>query len=144
MDILNADIQFGLSCEESVIERMRNYFKDDSIYKTEEQFSKYDALSFNNNKIAYEIKSRRCNKMDYNTTLIPVGKCFNMNDYDIIFVFNFQDKICYIKFDFDKFSEYELRYGLKTICRPRANGEIKPVINYQIPIEDLIDINFLN
>jgi hypothetical protein len=140
MDILNADIQFGLSCEDNVINKLQTAFNDDTIYKTEYQFNKYDALSFNNNKVAYEIKSRRCNKMDYETTLIPVGKCFSMNDYEIIFVFNFQDKLSYIKFDYDKFSEYEERYGLKTICRPRGGGMVKPVINYQIPVTDLIDL----
>jgi len=142
MDILNMDIDYGLEREEPVIMKLRQYFKDNTIYKTERQFSQYDALSYDNPKTAYEIKSRRCNKNTYPTTLIPVGKCFNMNDLDIMFVFNFEDCLCYIKFDFDKFTQYEEQFGLKSVCRPRANGAIMPVINYQIPVADLIEINF--
>jgi hypothetical protein len=142
MDILNMDIEYGTEREEPVIMKLRQYFKDNTIYKTERQFSQYDALSYDNPKTAYEIKSRRCKKDTYATTLIPVGKCFNMNDLDIMFVFNFEDCLCYIKFDFDKFTQYEEQFGLKSVCRPRANGAIMPVINYQIPVADLIEINF--
>ena len=140
MNVLNMDIDYGLEREEPVILTLRQYFNDNGIYKTEPKFCQYDALSYNNTKIAYEIKSRRCLKNTYPTTLIPVGKCFNMNDYDIIFVFNFEDKLCYIKFDFDLFTKYENQFGLKTVCRERAGGMIAPVINYQIPVADLIDI----
>ncbi len=143
MDILNMDIEYGLEREEPVIMKLRQYFNDNGIYKTETQFCQYDALSYQNPKTAYEIKSRRCKKDTYSTTLIPVGKCFNMSGYDIVFVFNFEDKLCYIKFDYDKFTQYEEQFGLKSVCRPRANGAIMPVVNYQIPVSDLTEIMVL-
>jgi hypothetical protein len=140
MDILNMDIEYGTEREEPVIMKLRQYFNDNGIYKTEPKFCQYDALSYENPKTAYEIKSRRCKKDTYPTTLIPVSKCFNMSGYDIVFVFNFEDKLFYIKFDYEKFTDYEKQFGLKTVCRERAGGMIAPVINYQIPVADLIEI----
>jgi hypothetical protein len=125
---LGNDLKFGLSKEQGVIDRLKSHFGDDTILKTEDRFCLYDAIG---KDYKYEIKSRRNSKTAYPTTIIPVHKAIP----DTIFVFNFTDKMCYIKYDADLFSTFTTQ----KIYAERYNAT-PPTLHFHIPISHLIDI----
>lgn len=132
---LNNDINFGYKCEEDILQILNNYFKDEfkntkNLYANE--YFNYDYESEKGLRI--ELKSRRINYNDYDTTIIPVHKTLKLSPD--IFVFNFNDGIYYIEWNFNKFKNYEI----KMILSKRFDrNEYKE--HYLIPINDLIKIN---
>ena len=125
---LGNDLKFGLSKEQQVIDRLKSHFGDETILKTEDKFCLYDAVG---KDFKYEIKSRRNSKTAYPTTIIPCHKAIP----DTIFVFNFTDKICYIKYDVDLFNTFTTQM----IYADRYNAT-PPSLHFHIPIDKLIDI----
>ena len=135
---LENDIEFGLAQEEPVLNNLRQFFHDDTIYKTGEKFCKYDGGSIANPEIIYEIKSRRNTKNAYPTTIIPVHKCVMLgDDKRLIIVFHFTDKLCYIEYDNEKFQNYRIQ----SICAIRSGGNPSVVAHFHIPVADLLDID---
>jgi len=129
----NNDLKFGLEKEETVRQNLITYFKED-IIKTKNKYCKYDyECLLSNNK--YEVKSRRNNKHQYPTTIIPVHKVITKDD--LYFVFNFIDQCCYIKYDDEIFKKFKT----KLIKINRLGKYDPPTLHYEIPINLLIDIN---
>jgi len=130
LSIIQNDREFGVPQEATVISKLALHF-DEPIKKELAQYSKWDASS---PTTKYEIKSRRNKYKQYPTTIIPVDKTEVTGR--LVFVFNFLDKLCYIVYTKETFSQYEIRdipafrgVGLRTL---------KP--HYMIPIEDLTEI----
>jgi len=132
MEILQQDILFGLSQEQKVMQKLANQFGND-LQKTTEQYCPYD---FYTNDCKIELKSRRCSSTQYATTIIPVKKTETQGR--LIFCFNFTDKLCFIEYDREKFSQYTI----KDIEYVRAYGKRTSVPHYLIPCEDLTEISF--
>ena len=130
MEIIKADLVFGIPQEPNVIICLASHFQED-IKREANPYSKWDASSFTTK---YEIKSRRTKYKQYCTTIIPVDKTEVLGR--LVFCFNFTDGLYYIVYDKEKFSQYEIQ----DIPAYRAGGKrtLKP--HYMIPIEDLIEI----
>lgn len=123
------DIEFGLQSETKLFDTLANKFGSD-IQKTTDKYCPYDFYT-SNHKI--ELKTRRCNSTTYPTTIIPVKK--TQQEGDLVFVFAFNDKLCYINYDKEKFSKYVVK---DVECR-RFNL-INKAPHFHIPVEDLIEI----
>lgn len=130
LQILKNDIQFGLQSETRVINILGQYFGED-IKKTTEKYCPYD---FYTKDYKIELKTRRCNSTTYPSTIIPVKK--TQQEGNLVFVFCFSDKLCYINYDKEKFSKYKI----EDIEYVRAFGKITQVPHIHIPIEDLLEI----
>jgi hypothetical protein len=135
MEILKADLNFGLPKEDPVIQRLSEFFNE-TVEKETYQYSRFDASS---KTTKYEIKSRRNKYLQYPTTIIPVDKTMGAiqhNEGRLVFVFNFTDGLYYIVFDKDVFSKYEI----KPVSAFRAGGVKTLKDHFFIPVKDLIQI----
>jgi hypothetical protein len=131
------DLFFGLSNEEPIRKLLKKYFKDEEdIIKTKNIFCKYDFEGTSKRK--YELKSRTNEKNKYPSTIIPKHKINKETiENGLIFVFNFTDKCCFIKYDEEEFK----KFPIKTFKIYRAGKYDPPTDHYLIPVEKLIDIN---
>jgi hypothetical protein len=127
---LNNDIAFGLQSEDNLINTLANQFGAD-IQKTTYKYAPYDFFT-KTHKI--ELKTRRCNSNTYPTTIIPVKK--TEQEGNLVFVFCFADKLCYINYDKNQFSKYRT----EEIEYIRAFGHSTKAKHIHIPIEDLFEI----
>jgi len=127
LEILNADLAFGLSAEDKVINQLSKNFNE-SIKKTD-QYCKYDALGETGTK--YEIKTRRNRMRQYPDTIIPVHK--TTVEGRLVFVFNFTDKLAYIVYNETDFRGFEIR----EISAVRRGGIRTTLPHYCIPVEKL-------
>ena len=121
-----SDYDFGIAQENIQQQRLEEYFE--SPFKKQSRFSKYDYRDTNG--VVYELKSRKCKKNTYPTTFIPIHKVIQGENQ--VFVFNFTDELCYIRYD-DSFKSYE------TIdLDDWRTGNV--VTHYQIPVGALVSI----
>jgi len=95
------DLEFGLNKEIEILIKIKKYFKRE-IYKTIDKFCKYDFYDY---KYNYELKSRRCSIDKYETTLLPFDKLQRKT----IYLFSFTDGLYYIKYNKEKFDEFEIK-----------------------------------
>lgn len=123
------DYKFGKEKEEDkqLIEKLKNHFNDD-LKKTDKKFCKWD---YEGNNI-YELKSRTNKLLTFPTTIIPLDKVIEgKNQY---FIFNFTDKIGYIKYDKNIFNSFELKPFKRN---QRADFNDKEKLYYFIPVDKL-------
>lgn len=106
MNILQRDINLGLSNEQQVLEKINNtpYFGE-NIIRIEDKYSKYD---YENELCIFELKSRNCKYDAYPTTMIAQDKILNTDKIQI-FLFNFTDGLYYIKYSPKKFLKFEVK-----------------------------------
>ena len=128
LEILNADLLFGLSAEEKVINKLSVKFNE-PIKKTEDQYCRYDAVGETGTK--YEIKTRRNRMNAFADTIIPVHK--TGVEGRLVFVFNFTDKLAYIVYNEDEFREFKI----SDISAVRKGGVRTSIPHYHIPIARL-------
>jgi len=135
---LKNDLKYGDQKELETNSVIKTYWLDDSIVDTKTKYGhrycKYDYES--ENGTTWELKSRRCAKTAYATTIIPSHK-IRETESKQIFMFNYSDCSSYIDYDPEKFSKYQR----KMVRCFRAGASSKPVEHIEIPITDLIDIN---
>lgn len=129
LEILNADLVFGLSAEEKVINQLSLKFNE-NIKKTEDQYCRYDALGESGTK--YEIKTRRVRMNAYPDTIIPVHK--TAVEGRLVFVFNFTDKLAYIVYNETDFRGYKI----SNVSAVRKGGVRTSIPHYHIPIDRLL------
>lgn len=136
LELLNADLAFGLPKEDPVLDKLRKHFAED-IAKSSYQYCPHDGFS---KTTEYEIKSRRNRYNQYPTTIVPVSKVRNMKRSRLVFVFNFTDGLYYAEYDKEKFAKYNIK--MVEAVRKR-NGVVGKTIepHFEIPITDLIYIN---
>lgn len=94
------DVAFGISEEERMTLILQLFFKD-TLKKTE-QFSSMDWIGESGTK--YELKSRKINKSQYETTIIPASKLDNLDKG--VFIFKFLDGVFYIQYDKELFKNF--------------------------------------
>lgn len=92
---------FGQDNEILVLPIITKYF-DKDIKKIKDKYSTYD---YEDNDTSYELKSRRNTKNKYPTTMICMNK--TQSNQNIIFIFNFEDCLTYIKYDKPLFDTFE-------------------------------------
>ena len=109
---------------------MQDYFGEE-LQETVGRYARYD---FKNEKSIFELKSRKNNKTKYPTTLLTCNKVVSEDDKDLIFLFNFTDELCYIRYDPIVFSTFEKRLF------SRINEAFDEKEYYYIPIEQLTTI----
>lgn len=129
--VLNADLLFGLSAEEKVINKLSVKFNE-GIKKTEDQYCRYDAVGETGTK--YEIKTRRNRMTAFADTIIPVHK--TAVEGRLVFVFAFTDHLAYIEYKPNKF----VNYRVSNITAVRRGGIRTSIPHIHIPIQDLIKI----
>jgi hypothetical protein len=129
LEILNADLVFGLSAEQKVINQLSAKFNE-SIKKTEDKYCRYDALGESGTK--YEIKTRRNRMNAFPDTIIPVHK--TAVEGRLVFVFNFTDKLAYIVYNETDFRGFEIR----NVSAVRKGGVRTSIPHYCIPIDKLV------
>jgi hypothetical protein len=136
LEILNADLAFGLPKEDPVLDKLRKHFEEE-IAKSTYQYCPHDGFS---KTTEYEMKSRRNRYNQYPTTIIPCSKVRNMKRDRLVFVFNFTDGLYYIEYNKERFAKYEIK--MVEAVRKR-NGVVGKTLepHFYIPIGDLTSIN---
>ena len=131
--LFKKDYEKGKANELKLLPKLRELFRDNNIEVANEQHSVFDYESFNKR---IELKTRFNEKERYPTTMIPLNKVMDAENYDgyYYFVFSFTDKNCYIKYRKSKFDKFEKGLGGRT---DRNKQEIKEYV--YIPIEKLVD-----
>lgn len=134
---LKNDLIFGDQKELETLSVIKNYWLDDSVVDTKTKYhTRYCKYDYENDMgTTWELKSRRCTKNQYSTTIIPSHK-IRETDNKQIFLFNFTDCTAYIDYDKEKFS----KYNRKMVRCFRAGASSKPVEHIEIPVCDLTDI----
>ena len=131
------DLKFGDQKELETLSVIKTYWLDDTVVDTRtkcgHRYCKYDYES--DDGTTWELKSRRCTKTAYPTTIIPSHKIRETNTRQI-FMFNFTDCSSYIYYEPDRFA----KYNRKMVRCFRAGASSKPVEHIEIPIEDLTDM----
>ena len=126
------DLRYGYLNEQNTIQMLRDFFKMD-LQKTSGEYHPYDFVC---GDTYFELKTRRCRKNTYPTTMVGFNKIKEaqnspMNEY--YFVFKFNDGVYYWKFDPTK--TYNPCVGGR--C-DRGKPEYKDY--YYLPIEELTEI----
>lgn len=135
------DLKFGDQKELETIDKIKQYWLDDTVVDTKTKYnSRYYKWDFESeiNPIIWELKSRRCCKNKYETTIIPAHKIIETGKRHI-FLFNFTDGFCFIEYEPEKFA----KYARKMIRCFRLGASSKPVEHIEIPIADLVDMQFV-
>lgn len=93
----NQDRSFGIAQEENTFEKLKTKFGED----LEKIPSRYSVFDFKNKGCYVELKSRRCKKDTYPTTMIGENKLKNASkrETDTFFAFNFEDGLFYWKYN---------------------------------------------
>jgi len=121
------DYQYGEQQQKHIKPLLEKHF---GFLNEKERYSKYD---FENDEICIEVKSRKNKHNAYSTTLLTANKITDTNK-KIIFIFNFTDKLMYIKYDKEKFNTYTK----KMFSRANQRWDEKEYL--YIPITDLIEM----
>lgn len=127
------DLKFGLEQEELLLDLLQTHFKC-GLTKTTNKSSWYD-YSFGNNY--YELKSRNNDSKKYPTTMIGYNKVIEAEKVkgDVYFIFNFTDKVLYIKYDKDVFDKFEIKKGGRY-----DRGKVEERQYIYIPVDSLEQI----
>ncbi len=146
LELLEKDINYGLTKEKEIEKTIKHYFKMDWFEKLS-MFHPMDyegkSLGFGRFKYYFEIKSRRFKHDKYKTTMIGKNKIDYANKYPYdnyyffyyYFVFVFEDGIYYY--------EYNIEDKLKSSIGGRTDRGVDEVKQYYyIPIKKLIKIEF--
>lgn len=128
------DYQWGLIQQQKIIKILNHCFNTNLI-QYEGQYSKHDYFDDNT---TYELKSRKCKYDTYETTLLTANKITSNKKKNLVFIFNFIDKIAVIKYNKKRFDKYEKK------MYSRINESYDEKEYYYIPIEDLIICYYKN
>ena len=104
------DYIYGVQQQSNIHNTLKEYFRSDTFKSTKGQYCKYD---FEDDNCIFELKSRKCNKNLYDTTLLTCNKIINTSKHQI-FIFNFKDEICYLKYDEEIFKTFEKKLYSRT------------------------------
>ena len=124
------DYLYGIQKQKEILSILRDYFGLE-LQETVGRWKKYD---FYSDKSIFELKSRKNTKTRYPTTLLTCNKVVSESGKDLIFLFNFTDELCFIKYDEKLFSTFERRLF------SRINESFDEKEYYYIPIERLTTI----
>lgn len=123
------DYLFGIQEQKNIFDTIKEYFQSQTFRETTEKYSKYD---FEDDTHIFELKSRKCKKNTYPTTLLTCNKIIKSSK-EQIFIFNFTDEICYLKYDEKIFNTFDK----KPYSRKYFETETDMLEYYFIPLENL-------
>jgi hypothetical protein len=109
------DKAYGKLMERGMYRFLKRFFGK-TLRHNDDEFAPFD---FEDCDVAVEMKSRKMRSNDWPTTMIKtlkVERCAN-EPRDCYFIFNFTDKMLYIRYDADQFAKYERRL-MKIAARP--------------------------
>ena len=131
------DYNFGIESEKELLSKLQTKF--DSNLKLSS--SNYSLFDFESNSTYVELKSRRCTKGYYRSTIVGMNKINraidikNLNiDIKIYFVFKFIDYICYWEFN-----ETEMMKLKQSKITRNDRNKVEQAQYLEIPINLLID-----
>ena len=126
------DLKFGLNKEMQLLPILKEYLKDETIYKLENS----NVFDFKGDNKFIELKSRNNNYDKYTTTMIGINKVLRASSLNenVYFFFWFIDGLYYWLYDKDY--EFEIKRGGRF---DRGRPEINDYC--YIPIEMLIKID---
>ena len=129
------DYSFGEEQEQRLLPILNEYF-DLQLELTQQQ-DRFDYID-TNKKVLIELKSRRVNKNQYSTTIVPEKKYLcgvekSSQGWRVIYVFNFIDCISYIEPDPNK------NYVVRKQGR-KDRGKLEYVNHINFNVSELIDI----
>jgi len=129
MPSIATDLTYGLKKETDIITTLSTFFGKDLV-KTADPFCKFDFTTIEED-LTIELKSRRNTMAAYPTTLLPIHKS---NDREnLYFVFNFTDKVAYIKYNKEVFDTFKT-------CFITARGRERGADHFLIPVSLLKEI----
>ena len=131
------DYKFGIESEIELLDKLQNKF-DSNLKLTSSNYSLFD---YECNSTYIELKSRRCTKNHYRSTIVGMNKInraidlkrLNI-DIKIYFVFRFIDYICY----WELIEEEMIKLNQSKITR-NDRHKIETAKYLEIPINKLID-----
>lgn len=130
------DYEFGLQREEEIFNLIIDHFKYHENIKFSAKFSLYDYES--SDGATFELKSRRCKKNTYSTSLLGTNKITSAtNQY---FIFSFLDYNGYIKYDKDLFDSF----NKKQLKITRSDIKDVPKQYFLIPVDKLTELKSNN
>ena len=136
-NLFNNDYNFGIESEKDLLSKLQIQFDSDLKLSS----SNYSLFDFESNSTYVELKSRRCTKTYYPSTIVGMNKINRALDLKrvdinikIYFVFKFIDYICYWEFD-----EVEMIKLNQSKITRKDRHKIETAQYIQIPINLLID-----
>lgn len=111
-NLLREDGLFGLSSETRLLNTLNDFFNC-KLRLTKYRNSLFDYESVDNSRIKIELKTRRCCKNDYASTILGANKCTEglkliEEGYKIYFCFQFEDGLYYYQLTENSPAEYTL------------------------------------
>ena len=128
-----AEENFGFKNEEVMLPIIQSFFNDSTIYKLTNKYSLFD---YRGADALYELKTRKCKRLTYTTTIFPTNKFkFEPNTKKIL-VFSFEDGNYYIEYNeaFNTFKKEVKKF------RHDRGGQDKAVEYIHIPVERLLPL----
>ncbi len=132
------DLKFGLEKELEVVDMLQLNWEDEADIRNTKDIYGDDYYIYDfeaNSGTSWELKSRRCNKHTYPTTIVPVSKV-RQTDKKQVFVFNFKDACCSLDYDKDLWDTFVIA----DVMTYRYGKVDKPKPHYHIPIDKLTDL----
>lgn len=133
------DLNFGFKNEQIVLTKLRDYFKSKTINKTIKKMDTFDFID-TDNKMIFELKSRRINKNQYNDTMIGYNKIVDgfkhiENGYKVYLCWKYLDKLSYYQLTKDSYNKEWVRMGGRV-----DRGKDERHMCYFVPTKEMIDI----
>lgn len=130
------DYQFGIEQEKRVYEVLKQSKLRKNLEHSANPRAPWD---FYSKRAVYELKSRRMLSTEYDETLIDYRKIENAIEAESqglrsYFLFNFQDGVYYVKFDYGLFLTFRTEYSQ---FKPRSDKVSLPSKRIFIPISYL-------
>ena len=132
------DLKMGLEKELEVIDILKLNWEDEEDIKNTKDIYGDDYYIYDfeaNSGTSWELKSRRCNKHTYPTTIVPVSKVRD-TDKKQVFVFNFKDATCSLDYEKELWDTFEV----KDVMTYRYGIRDRPKPHYHIPVDKLTDL----
>ena len=134
------DLNFGNDNEKIVINKLRDYFKSDTINKTEDKMDTFDFID-KDNKMIFELKSRRIKKNQYYDTMIGYNKIIDgfkhiEKGYKVYLCWKYLDKLSYYQLTKDSYNEKWIRQGGRM-----DRGYDERHMCYFVPTKEMKDID---
>ena len=128
---MEKDLQFGCENETEIYETLCAKFG--KLERSKDQYAPFD---FYNDEVEIELKSRRCRKNQYVTTMIGQDKVIRRTSKRLVLVFKFSDGIYFIEYSKEKFKNYFVREFRR--YRKGVNDYLKPYV--YIPVTELSEL----
>ena len=132
------DYNYGINSENQIIQQLSEHFHC-NLKMIEYKYSLFD---FEGENILIELKTRKCTKEFYQSTMIGCNKLIDANEkikslpnLKIYYVFRFTDCLTYWEYSLEKMNQLPIRKGGRNDRNKKEEG-----LYFYIDIKDLINI----